>query len=121
MRLAVLGFTIRERVAPTPFPEAPDEPHSPRPVRRLLRQVDRPAKLPALIQSVEREPIPTDDLAQVHAGLYGLDFERRAQRLELLRQNRDVLALVERQHKAGEIDSFRYGSRRYDSADAAAC
>ncbi len=46
------------------------------------------------------------------------DFGERARRLELLRQNRDILALVDRQHQAGEIDSFRYGSRRYDSADA---
>ncbi len=74
--------------------------------------------LPALIQSIERQPLPPAELFRAHAGLFADHFAERARRLELLHQNRDALALVDRQHRAGEIDSFRYGSRRYDSADA---
>ena len=74
--------------------------------------------LPALIQSIERQPLPPAELLRAHAGLFVDNFAERARRLELLHQNRDALALVDRQHRVGEIDSFLYGSRRYDSADA---
>ncbi len=74
--------------------------------------------LPPLIQAVEAESMEPDELTAAHAALFAGDFERRAQRLELLRQNRDILSLVDRQYRGGEIDSFRYGSRRYHAADA---
>ncbi|HVS38994.1 MAG TPA: hypothetical protein VMS17_25775 [Gemmataceae bacterium] len=74
--------------------------------------------LAILIQSVHKEPLPANRLLQAHADLFPADFAERARRIELLRQNRDILALVDRQHKAGEIETFRYGSGTYDAADA---
>ena len=74
--------------------------------------------LPALVQSVERRPLPPAELARTHAALFADDFAGRARRLDLLRQNRDVLALVDRRYREREIDSFLYGSRRYHAADA---
>ena len=74
--------------------------------------------LPALVRAAERQPGRPDELAADYAGLFAGDFDERAQQLQLLRQDRDVLALLERQHEAGEIDSFRYDGRRYHSADA---
>ena len=111
------GFTI-EKASPPPFREDWDESLVPRPSGRLRRPIDRPAK-PAGAGPVRRTPArPAGRVVRAHADLFAGNFGERMRRLELLRQNRDILALVDRQHRVGEIDSFLYGSRRYDSADA---
>jgi hypothetical protein len=82
---------------------------------------DRPielSNLPALAQEVAKRRTPPDRLASACADLSAADFEERAQRLQQLQKDRDLLRKADRQHEAGDIDCFRYHGRDYDSAEA---
>jgi hypothetical protein len=81
------------------------------------RKID-PGDLSALVRGAERKPRTREELSRAYAVLYDADFEERAQRYDALRQDRQTLALLEKQHQANEIESFRFQGRRYDSADA---
>lgn len=77
-----------------------------------------PGDLAALVRGAESKPHTREQLSRAHAVLYDANFEERAQRYDSLRQDRQTLALVERQHEADAIESFRFQGRHYDSADA---
>ena len=57
-------------------------------------------------------------MSRDHAALYGEEFQERARQYQLLRQDRDVLTMVERQYRAGEIEEFHFQGRRYAAAEA---